>query len=803
MLHPSGTWACVLTLWLGALLAAAPLPIGPQHKAFFDDRGVWRLEGEKGALLSECGLRLWAKEGFAAQANAKPSRPPGEGAAGRTFHGIIRVRDKAVEYWQTATPLPSGLLVQYAVAAGALAESDEVAACFDLPLAAFAEGACAVEGGKPVSLPAAKAPQPRLVEQTATTLRVERGGVVLAFQRRPAGKLIVQDARHWDNARFEVLLYLRRAAGDPPGWRSGAFLVSLGEPAAGPVIAAVVPGREALGCGDIHEAEVVFWAPYENPFDPAQVRVWAEVTAPSGQGPRPRAAVSRAGFYCRDYARSLTGDAEQLTPIGHGRWRLRLTPTEPGVHSYVAKVTTPAGTASARAETFSAAASLGQGFLRAPRRQKLYLEHAGGEPCFLIGHNYCWPGTRRGAAELEAALERMARSGINATRVWLCSWGIGIEGERPDDYRLDDAWRLDRVLAAARERGVYVQLCLDNFQDLVGKEHAARNPYLAANGGPCAEPAQFFSLPKAREQHRRRLDYLIARYAPFTSVLAWELFNEVNYAAARPNDPAVLDWAREAGAHLKKADPHAHPVTISLGLQAAWDELWRLEEIDIVQPHAYIRRPTEDAAPAALDSAALVLEQRDAAEALGKPVLIAELGFLGTADFNPLNEADKTGVHLHAALWAAAMSGCAGTAMNWWWNSYIVERDLHYHYAALAAFLRAGPLPGPDWVPVRSKASSPVLVLGFRGRDAAMLWIRHRDNTWFRRAVEGREAAPLGRTALDLPRLADGRYRVEWWDAYSGQPLTHVTALATEGTLRLSVPERLPDVACRVRRQLD
>lgn len=774
--------------------AAGTVVLDATYRAQVDERGVWRLESDRGTLLADCGLRVWAKGSYQSQANARPSEPPAEGAAGRAFHGRIRIGSRGLDYWQSLTPLPSGLMVQYAIAAGELADAEEVAVCFELPLPTFAGATFAIDPAKPATAPAEKGAQPRLIEQEANTLVVERDGLTLSWQRRPTGRIIVQDARHWENPWLEVLLYAKRAVSDPPGWRSVSFLLTLGKPPAGPVIAAVIPGNGAVPCHEIHEAQVQFWAPYENPYDPAQIEVWAEPMAPSG--PRPPA----LGFLARDYVRSQEQGIERLTPVGLGRWRVRIAPTEPGAHIYVVNVKTPGGTATSRPCSFTASPSATLGFLRPPKTQPLYLERANGEPCFLIGHNCAWLPANEGTFAADAAFAKMAAASINATRFWLCSWGLHVEGERPDDYRLDDAWRLDHLLRTARERGIYVQLCLDNFQDLAAKQNPASNPYLAQNGGPCQSPAQFFSNSNAHEQYQRRLRYLAARYAPYSSLLAWELFNELSYATDQPRDPAALAWVKAAGAHLKKLDPYGHPVTVGLGLRSAWDDLWRSPEIDLAEAHTYIPRPTEIADPEGLDAAALVLGEKDALGGFGKPLLVSEFGFLGTREFNPLNEADKTGVHLHAALWASALGGCAGTAMSWWWDSYLAQHDLYYHYAALAAFLRGTALPGPQWTAIRSKPKADLFVVGYGSRDAALLWIRRRGNDWYSRVVERRAAVPIGGGTVEVPRLADGRYRVEWWDTYNGQLITHATAVASGGILVLRPPERQPDVACKVLR---
>ena len=798
---PAAVLLILSSAWLHAAVPPNALPLAPGYWARFDDRGEWRLESDRGPLLVHCGLRVWAKTGYLKQAQARVAKPTprAAGAATKTFHGTLRAASGPIHYWQTATPVPKGLLVQYAISAKGLADTDRIAAGFDLPVATFQSATGTLSGGKPVTFPRKKAPEPRLIENdTATGLTVRRDGFALAFQRRSTGKIIVQDARPWHRPYFQALLYAGRGVGDPEGWRSVSFLLTLGEPVRAPVIAAVVPGRGELPCYDIHEAELRFWAPYDNPYLPSQVRAWAEVRTPSRRRYQARA------FFTRDYRRSLADGTEQLAPRGHARWRLRIAPAEPGIHRYIVHVATPGGTASAEAISFTATpASPAKGFLHPPTRQSRYLELSDGRPCFLIGHNYCWPPPKTRTYAVDAALNDMRRSGINATRLWLVSWGIAIEGTRPDDYRLDDAWRLDHILQRARDEGIRVQLCLDNFSDLSAEEYAANNPYLARNGGPCARPEQFFSAPKAREQYRRRLDYLIARFAPFASLLAWELCSELDYATANRRDPALLTWTRESAAYLKKHDPHRHVVTTSLGLGSAWDDLWKTPQLDMVQAHAYIHRPVWVKSPHELDAAALILDQTKRFATAPKPFLIAEFGFLGTKDVNPLNDADRTGIHLHNAIWAAALSGNAGTPMNWWWEAYIAKNKLTYHHAALAKFLRAENLGRARWTLIRDKGKGTIRVLGLKSRTEALLWIQHRDNRWYRRLVERRQPVPLSATLLDLSRFVPGRYRVEWWDTYAGQPITHGLVVAKDGLLTLRIPPGQPDIACKVRRVSD
>ena len=789
----------LLVLIVSAGSSAAPmepLPVGAAFRARFDDKGVWQLESDRGVFLVRCGLRLWARTGFVHQSSARAVEPPGDGPAGRTFHGLLRVGKHLVRYWQTATPTPDGLLVQYALDGPDLLDDEELAAGFDLPLDTFRNASCAVGGASPIRLPADKPPAPRLIERASGSLVLRRNGLNLAIDRRPAGNVIVQDGREWQDPYYHALLYAARSPGDPPGVRSITFHLQIGDAPSRPIVAAVAPGKSPLPCHTIHESEVHFWAPCQNPFkDDAQVT--ADVVTPSG-----RRFVAR-GFYAYDFDRTTARGVERLRPSGHGRWRVRIAPTEPGTHHYTVRVATARGEAVAKPLSFEATPSNAQGFLLPPRRQTRYLETAAGRPLFLIGHNYCWPTTQDPTGELDAALGRMAQSGINATRLWLSSWGIGIEGVRPDDYRLDDAWRLDHILASARERGIYVQLCLDNFTDLAAPAKAPANPYLARNGGPCRQPADFFGSPRAKAQHQRRLAYLAARYAPFTSLLAWELCSEVDCAVPDRRDPALLAWTRDSLAHLKRHDPYGHVVTSSLGVGSQWPEFWQTDGLDFAQAHIYLHRPPQVGDRTGLDAAALLVQETGRFAPLRKPVLIAEFGFLGTRDLNPLNEADKTGIHLHNALWASAMAGCAGTPMHWWWDSYLSKHNLYHHYAAIARFFRGETLPDAGWRPFREESDGPVRVLGLRGRSAAFLWIQHRDNRWYRRLVESAKSVPLPTTTIELPGLVAGRYRIEWWDTYAGQPITHRLQATSDGLLPLRVPRGAPDIACKIRRTAD
>ena len=197
----------------------------------------------------------------------------------------------------------------------------------------------------------------------------------------------------------------------------------------------------------------------------------------------------------------------------------------------------------------------------------------------------------------------MSEAGENFTRIWLCTWGIGLDTKKPYAVDQDDAWRLDHVLAQAGKLGIMVKLCIDNFYDF--QNHWSASPFASDNGGPCRTRGEFFTSPRAAVQYRAKLRYLVGRYSAYTSLMAWELWNEMDYAL-HPYDigdqdsktsfmtyddlreKIMIPWTMNMTREIRKIDPFEHMVTTSLGLHSVWDNLWKKPEMAFAQYHSYI-----------------------------------------------------------------------------------------------------------------------------------------------------------------------------------------------------------------------
>lgn len=103
---------------------------------------------------------------------------------------------------------------------------------------------------------------------------------------------------------------------------------------------------------------------------------------------------------------------------------------------------------------------------------------------------------------------------MNYARIWMAPWAFAVEwSDRAGRYDLKEAWRLDYVLRLAEKKGIYVMLCLVNHGQLRAGENWNGNPYNRARGGPLSSPEQFFTDPTAKDLFKKRLRYLVSRYA--------------------------------------------------------------------------------------------------------------------------------------------------------------------------------------------------------------------------------------------------------------------------------------------------
>jgi len=429
--------------------------------------------------------------------------------------------------------------------------------------------------------------------------------------------------------------------------------------------------------------DVALEGTYENPFDPDQITLDADITFPDGK------VRTLPGYFQQNFTAEIVNGAELLTPQGKAGWRVRFTPTQPGAYQVALRANQAGQKATGPTVRITAAGATEPGMIRMPAKGDRFVRETG-ETLFLIGHNI--PTYLTGPETMADAFHTMQANGENFNRFWMYSAHMGLEWGQPvGTYRLAEAWRLDNAFELARQRGIDILLCMDTHQDF--REKIELNPYHTAQGGPITNAMEFFSNETAKKFYRQRLRYLVARWSHCTNLIAWEFANEIEgWNGYSNNQEMVAAWHIEMAKVIRGLDPYAHPITTSCWTTSGWPTLWNAAGIDFVQSHHYSNSKV-DMAQRTID----ICRQKQT-DYPGRLHLFGEMGINSRFRAGFGDDEDPTGVHLHNQNWAALFEGAASVPANWWHESYFRKHDLYHRFAGLAKFVEAIDL-GRDWQP--------------------------------------------------------------------------------------------------------
>jgi hypothetical protein len=356
-------------------------------------------------------------------------------------------------------------------------------------------------------------------------------------------------------------------------------------------------------------------------------------------------------------------------------------------------------------------------------------------------------------------------------------WEADVDRPVKGYYNPVDCFMLDKVLEAAEENGIYLQLCLltrDLYMDLLRDEN---NP----------------EYHEAIKYGKKILRYAVARWGYSTSVAIWEYFNEMN-----PNLPTDLFYS-DLSDYLKQVDVYGH-----LRATSAWapcEKDWQNSSLDVADLHWYLRPAWgelwKDEIASVIDRAQLLRNT-----ASKKPALLSEFGLADDRwGLSPYMRQDKKLIHFHNSLWASALSGLSGTALFWWWEQLDVM-DAYHHYRPLSAFLADVPFTTAHLRHASAKVSGDqVRVVGLQGSDCAYLWLSSSQAKWSDQVIDSREPDVIKGATLDIENLSPGFYYIQWWDTYEGKIVEQSGVSVSESPLRTTAPDFSRDIACKVTNQ--
>ena len=366
--------------------------------------------------------------------------------------------------------------------------------------------------------------------------------------------------------------------------------------------------------------------------------------------------------------------------------------------------------------------------------------------------------------ELEQEFESWRRSadaaaanGANVARVWLCSWFGHITPERIDE---EHARLIDRVLAHARQRELRVILVFDNFYDL-------RKGSDPAWGTEWRQRIDTFFNANQSGRWRQRINYIISRWGCDDTIAAWELFNEVDLAF-QPNedhlsrldqaDKRAINWAWPAAAYLKGIDPDKRLITISTA-NAQWPQLFHHQAIDLVSVHDYLVPPSSDMIDGDMrDVIRRINNAYTPYRKLGKPILLAECGHKEVGNQIPGHTLDPQAIALDHWLWGGLLMGGCGSALPWWWDKWLDQEQLWPRLQAVQHVIAQ-----VDWnelglQPLPNVNGGQLELLGWHSHNQVLVWPHHRQDHWYRQAVEQAPAPRWKNTQVQLTGMSPDRH---------------------------------------------
>lgn len=323
-----------------------------------------------------------------------------------------------------------------------------------------------------------------------------------------------------------------------------------------------------------------------------------------------------------------------------------------------------------------------------------------GRRYFPVGENVAWDS---GSHTVTSIFQKMGAAHLNWSRVWMDHWDDKNldwpSSGRPlplGQLNLTVAQKWDSIVAAADQARVYFQMTLQHHGQYSSSvdPNWPQNPYNVAvnvtntaggTNGFLSSPVQFFTDSMAKTLTKRKLRYAVARWGYSPSILAWELFNEVQFTTAGQNGQwsLIQAWHNEMAQFIRSQDPYQHLITSSSVLnQPIWDET------DYYQHHEY---PSD-----------LITGIRDAQDITGsQPV---GPNFTGECGINNVNH-----VGISPPVWAGLMSGQSGGAMPWYWDTEIDQNNDYYLIQAAADFVTRSGFGDQDVLNKTSQTTSGAL----------------------------------------------------------------------------------------------
>ncbi|MCD6393433.1 MAG: hypothetical protein J7M40_07990, partial [Planctomycetes bacterium] len=152
----------------------------------------------------------------------------------------------------------------------------------------------------------------------------------------------------------------------------------------------------------------------------------------------------------------------------------------------------------------------------------------------------------------------------------------------------------------------------------------------------------------------------------------------------------------------------------------------------------------------------------------------------------------------------------AGTAMTWWWDSYVHPRDLYHVFGAFSRwiegfdFIEQNPQPiqaSFEWKAGTPPARPPLRASGVIGKDRGLVWVQNPNHIWSNAKRANYKTLAVKDAVVVLNGIQPGRWTIEYFDSHTGKVIKNITKIVgADGRCVIDLPETVWDAAFRLQR---
>jgi len=533
--------------------------------------------------------------------------------------------------------------------------------------------------------------------------------------------------------------------------------------AASPEIIRIRQRPDTVGLYEKFEVSMELKCDFVNPFDPDEIDIQAEFTAPSGKKWKIN------GFY---YFSMST------------LWRIRFSPDETGKWSYTVTVKDKNGSVTGSPQSFLAVSSKRNGPIRVADNKR-YLVHSNGKDFYGVGFWYNDGYEGFGSGRVEAAeLDRLKSLGVNFISTFITpleTWASGV-----GRYDQNIAGRIDELLEMLEERDMVLSLNMwfhSYLSETVwggGNVRWYVNPYKQIT-----EAKDFYRSDEAWKYQEKLYRYMIARYGYSRSLALWFIVDEVNGTDGWVTGDSLkaAEWIGKVHKYLKANDPWNRPTTgtRSGGIKEFWHEGYQVTDIaarEIYEAQGFPINKTSTIDSATLNP--LIHSYRNYASenqklwhGYGKPVINGETGWAHT-----FYEPSMPGylAQYHNAIWVTLATGSA--MMPFWWahSKFINDNVVNSQLTSLRRFT--------DRIPVAHLTDiKPANIKCVKGGDAYAMQTNEMIFGWVVNSD-----GDVAQEKITVSSLKNGKYKLSVYHTWRGMFLEETEVMVTDGTVTFGPP---------------